>query len=110
MGKTNREIKENVLDMQSGLAKKLMMVDQAINQLIKKTDVIHQAMKHMFHGLGDVQIRLEVLKTLGIRKDMFAEADYEATFNEIVKTVVDAEEKKNEAKSEPVQDVSQLPV
>lgn len=110
MGKTNREIKENVLDMQSGLAKKLMMVDQVIDQLNKKMDIIHQAMKHMFHGMGDVQIRLEVLKTLGIRKDIFTEADYEATFNEIVKTAIDAEEKKDEAKSEPLQDVSQLPL
>lgn len=72
MGQTSKDVKAE-----------MVQIHGRMSVIEKKIDVLHGAIKNVFNVLADLETRSEIVKTLGIRKDIFAEVEYESVWNEI---------------------------
>lgn len=72
MSKSSKEVK----DVVSQLARHVQVCE-------KKVDVMHQSLKNILSILAATEVKIEALKTLGIRKDVFSEDEFSKTIEEI---------------------------
>lgn len=58
-------------------------VQQSVNAVAGRATATGEQLMRTFTILGDIETRLETFKTLLIRKDVFTEAEHEATWDEV---------------------------